>query len=739
MLSTRNEKSLLLHCQQALLRLEEQDFQGFMQKMVILGQQVQATSQLKKYKDNDAALRAKLLPIFSTERFSKKSFNQELAFTTFQNTWADESLARLKHCHFTRDLAAPVAPQSCLCVRVTEQPYWRIFVSDADNPENKKALDLNKQSDIEDLLKKLPETLADNKVPSHEEEMLVARLRRVLKRTKLASVDQSGLAVKSVLDKELRHQVKLGLQAFKLFMERASSSKLDGGGIAIKIQDTEPTAAELNQFEAATYVLMPARAGKAGRLLFYNNKRAKRIKDDNFLQAVLQEQNQEKQKALILAYHCQQLDEQARYAIFYYQTRMQKITRMLGIFLAAVTAFTYGGVELVATMLGFFVAAAIVWTNPWLALGGVLLLAGAVLLPFPATWTNWKVFSTYVPEFFNKIRSEYNEINTTQKKALFWGLSVFALATGVAAGGLAYTATIALPLMLGLGTAVSAIFPPLGVLFAAAIIITQTCMLIRNFADILRKEDSWKSFKAPFLKVSAILNESKASLMRRIVTWCMVAGLAILATLGLIMSCFTSTRSVGKLFIDLLHTAPEKALLCGIAIGSIGSFLSRVYFTLSSATASALILCKRLFNGDPASKPLPIPLKKIAAIAVDSALAGGFYAQNMLSLAQQKDLSKDINIGISGMAAGPTALLAVGAFLTSGARYVAIDLKHVDDPEDPDAADRRQAAFKRHEKNVDLCLQKQPHFFGTVNFFTEQLKNIPAQNTTSRLFVPSVA
>jgi len=41
-------------------------------------------------------------------------------------------------------------------------------------------------------------------------------------------------------------------------------------------------------------------------------------------------------------------------AIRHYQTGWQKLTKIIGNFLAAITAFTYGGVELVATMLGFF-------------------------------------------------------------------------------------------------------------------------------------------------------------------------------------------------------------------------------------------------------------------------------------------------------------------------------------------------------------------------------------------------
>ncbi len=476
---------------------------------------------------------------------------------------------------------------------------------------------------------------------------------------------QKNLKAKAPLRKDIRHRLKLGMEAFKLLCV--------GGELEENTSSLQQTVDRRSPAEESTSSL--------------NLQRVDQISEV-----------EEKQ--------FRKLDAAAQKAIRNYKTWRQKIKRVVEYTLAALTAFAYGTVEMVATMLGFFAAAGIVWTNPWLALLGVLLLAGAIIFPIPSTWTNWKIFSTYLPAFFDKIGDEYQEINSPKKKALFWLLSIFAFATGIAAGGLAYTATIALPAMMGLGT-ISLIFPPLGLILAAAITLTQTFTLLRNFAGILRKKDSWQALKEPFLEVKRFLNENQASWGRRLIIWSMVLGLALIALVGLAMSCFTSTRAVGKLFIDQFHTAPQKALICGIVISAVCSFFSRIYLTLSSTLASAIDFSKRLFKGEPSAttrEPHPIPLKKIMAILIDSVLAGLFYAWSMISLCKKTpaDLQQDIDLHLGGMSASSTTALATVAGLTSFVRNSAVSFDHAAKPENIEEEARQQYAAERVKKNIDF-------------------------------------
>lgn len=332
------------------------------------------------------------------------------------------------------------------------------------------------------------------------------------------------------------------------------------------------------------------------RKLALQDIQAKQKNDEKFF---LREKLDEDIRLFLLNEHFRRLDAKAAAAIRRYKTRTQKVLSVFESAIALLAAISYGGVSLIATLVGFFVAAGVVWTSPGLAIAGVLLLAAAIVLPIPATWTNWKLFSTYLPSFFNKIGTEYREINSPKKKALFWGLSLFAIATGIATGALTYTATLAIPVMLGLGAGLSCIFPPLAIAFAAAVMISQTVTFVRNFCDILRKENSWKTFKKPFVDVRRFLRDSNASGGRQAATWAMVGFLCLFTALGLVMSCFTSTRSVGKFFIDQFMMTPDRAVYLGIAISAISSFLSRIYFTLSSAFKFSQQASKRMFRSDP--------------------------------------------------------------------------------------------------------------------------------------------
>lgn len=773
-------KTLLLNtAQAALTSLAKPDFADLILNMLTIGAWLQQTYQIVSYQGNQALLNKHLSETcLATDIRLSVDFNQRLAFEVFKNAWSD---------HLT------------------------------------------------------------------QEKMIKA---------------------KAGMDKKTRRQLKLGIQALDwLLNQKIPTSATEE--LHVTFHEELPT--KQPKSTVSQYWIIPPQASREGHLYFCQKGQTQaQLIQDQTLQTMLQndqllwqmqfqaehqhsefsgkfktriaQEFADKIRAAVFAYHCRQLDKKAYQAIAHYRTWRQQLSKMIGSFLAAIAAFTYGAVTVVATLFGFFVAAHIVWTNPWMALAGGLLLAATVILPFPSTWLNWKVFSAYTPEFYNKIVTEYQAIPSNKKKALFWLLSLLALATGIAGGGLAYTATIALPALFGLG-AVSAIFPPLGILFAAAIMVTQTCSLIRNFAALLRKKDSWQAFKEPFFKVNKILQQTNASRGRRFFTWMVVIGLTFLAALGLVMSCFTSTRSVGKLFIDQFKLAPARAVILGAMISGVSAFLSRMYFTLDSAISSGVIICQRLLKPRPErvlpcaiekyhyarlqqtspgeslsaallqtaatveqaiksknsiqviltdieeevkiinqqtikhilatfyfvsnqqviqsekhaekSTPLsitlvllekerqallsiplggsqrqqliqqlmqriitaartemlaqtktlaPLSLQKVSVIAVDSVLAGAFYAQNMLSLSQKTpaELQHDIDLGLTGLSSGAAAVLATAAFLTTGSRYIAINLKHTEDPPDPLLDLAEKAAARRCEQNQAFYLQHYP-------------------------------
>lgn len=709
---------------QAIDFLEKNNFEGFLQQLGHLGTWLQ-----------------------KGHPFPRRSFSltpqQTLAFQIVQNAWHDQHLARIKHLDIVSacDNKTPALPNSCLLLRLPEEPYWKIIPVNASG-EKLDPLDLAAMDDVMELTQKLPVRLIDldPQEYSQEEQALVSRLKRALKRANPATLAQNHLSAKAALSKASRHRLKLGLDAFKSSCRPTKDLALSEEpppGLHLVILDQEPCEASWNNFEPNTYVVLRPRKGQKGRIWFYRSAHSKKqelrkkpfpallseeqlflMPEDEAFQKKRQHAFDDKIKNCLLAYHCHQLDEQAQNAIRHYKTRWEKIIRGFEYSLAALTAFVYGAVEMTATMVGFFVAAGIVWTNPWLAILGGLLIAGAVIFPFPSTWANWKVFATYLPDFFDKIGAEYREINSKAKKGFFWLLALLALATGIASGGLAYTATIALPAMLGLST-IGFIFPPLGVIFASAILLTQTFSLLRNFTTLLRKENSWKSFLKPFQEVKKFLHDHHASRSRQLITWIMIGGLTLLALVGLMMSCFTSTRSVGKLFIDQLRLAPQKALACGIAIGAVSSFFSRVYLTVSSALSSAVTVCKQLFSNNASAKAktdkprnsLSLSLKKWAAILIDSTLGAAFYAWSIVSLNQRTatELEHDIDLHLSNLSPGSTAALATGAFLTSKARYVTLYLHHAMKPDNPYEAVTQTAADQRLKKNLAFYRENNPH------------------------------
>lgn len=619
----------------ALLRLNKSNFSAFMKNLVNMGEIIQKELAIESYHAAGREAFEQALQGQALTDNSRIIYSEKLNLDVFENAWRDKSLARLGKIKFAYHEYEKPEPNSCLLLW-QEGRYKKIIPVNGQG-QSLPAIEINKMDEVYAVVSKLTKELVDKTSEQYtiEENELISTLKRVLKQENRQDLDQTSLSAKSILCKQTRHRAKLGLECFKFIFQQNTIFK-------------EPE--KLNE----------------------------KISPPSF----------------------QHLDEQACKAIRDFKTSNEKITTGIGVALAALTAFTYGTLEFGMAMIGFYVALGVIWSNFWLALVGTLLITCAALLPIPSTWTNWKVFSTYLPEFLNKIRSEYNEINTKLKKALFWGLSLFAFATGLAAGGLAYTSAIALPALLNLG-AISVIFPPLGIFLGAAVVVSQTCMLLRNFCKILRKQDSWKAFIKPFQKVDEALKQNKLSIGRKIITWVIVGGLVIFSVLGLAMSCFTSTRSIGKFFIDQFNATPERALAWGVAISGVGSFLSRVYFTLDAAISSGVIIFKRLasnyFTG--LTKLPSLPFEKKAAIATDTLQAGGFYAQSVLAQSQQtsQELSRDINLHLSGLPATTTGLLATGAFLVTSVRYFAINIKHTDEPEDPNMQVREQAANHRVE------------------------------------------
>ncbi|HVY54024.1 MAG TPA: hypothetical protein VHA13_05845, partial [Gammaproteobacteria bacterium] len=495
--------------------------------------------------------------------------NQKYALAAYQNAWRDKSLARVRSGNIilTRHEDTEAPNNSCLLIK-TDKTYKIIPVD--KNGNRGQAMTVDPESDIAEIAQKIPDyAFSNSEKQISQDSAVVQRLLRAIRGLNKRNLDQKSLAAKANLDKDIRHRVKLGLVAFSqiynnsLSFSEALESRIENGDKDKDIKKDEIRykilAGEFSKIDASpeTYIVIKPTVHKDGCIYFVDAQGKKSLlKDEVILKALrkirkadLQTQGWNERfnlelKKLILDYYFRQLDRKAHYAIKNYKTRWQKLTTIFGNILAALTAFAYGTVELVATMLGFFVAAGVVWTSPLLATVGVLLLAAAIILPIPTTWADWKTFSTYVPGFFNNIRKEYNEINSPLKKGLFWALSFFAIATGIAAGGLAYTSAIALPAMIGLGAA-GIIFPPLGIFLAAAVTLCQAFSMIRSFTKLLRKENSWKEFKRPFKEVSNILRDSNAGWGRRIITWIVVGGLTVLSILGLMMSCFTSTRSVG--------------------------------------------------------------------------------------------------------------------------------------------------------------------------------------------------
>lgn len=698
-------KPLLNLNKQALLALEKGNFSEFVKKIATIGEIIQKKLKIKKYRNNKT-LECKLLNL-DLKIETAINNKHKLGYQAFENAWRDKSLARLKKIKFTHDTGVKdntrvkAEPDSCLLL--WEESCYKIIPVSSEG-EKLSAIDISKMDDVSEIIRKLPKELA-NKMPdlyTIEEKELVSGLKKALKCENYKDLDQTSLAAKSALDKETRRRIKLGLEAFKIInkndfkplIKQASQAEayITNQGVALGYYSAKPSFKERMSFRANTYAVVKS-SKQDLQVWFYKDKLSWPV--DITSQVIPGKQECDKED-LAAEIYCHYLDKQAYKAIRTFKTTRQKITIAIGSIIAALTAFTYGTLEFGMAMLSFFVAMDVVWSNLWLALVGVLLIAGTVLLPIPSTWTSWKVFSTYLPEFFNKIQSEYNEINSKTKKTLFWGLSLFAFATGLAAGGLAYTSTIALPDLLGLG-AIGAIFPPVGIFLAAVVAICQTCMLLRNFCSILRKQNSWKAFIKPFFKVNEALKDAKVSTGRKAITWGIVGGLIVLSVLGLAMSCFTSTRSVGKFFIDQLNTSPAKALAWGIAISGVGSFLSRLYFTLDAAINSGVIVCKRLIKNN---LPALSRFKKFA-ITTDTVQAGGFYAQSaqsMLSQSRQtpQELSHDINfLFLSGMSTISRATLTIVAFLVASARYFAINTNHADEPEDPHKEAREQAASQR--------------------------------------------
>ncbi len=732
MFNKTNESRPAVFVTQALALLEENDFESFLKQMGHLGKWVQTKLGLSSYKGQEESFETALSETLASS-FPPLKPEQKLAFEILQNAWQDRSLAKVKHLYFVEDcdLNTLGEPNSCFFSRLNEKPYWQVVPVDA-NGEKQKPLDLSDLEDIEELAQKIPIDFI-NLLPkdySPQQQALIARLKLALKRAALETLDQSELRAKAKLSKALRHQLKLGMETFKWFCLPTANQVLAeekiGPALNLEILDQEPAQEELARFGPNTYVVLRPQEGRDGRVFFYASHKKKQKISNKALQQLLSTNNltfwmmenetfkararqnfEEKIKKNLLEFHCRQLDAKAQRAIQEYKTFRQKIIRGLEYSLAALTAFVYGTVEMTATMVGFFVTAGIVWTNPWLAIVGALLLAGAVIFPVPSTWANWKIFSTYLPDFFDKIGVEYREINSKRKKGLFWGLALLALATGIASGGLAYTATIALPLMLGLGS-LSFIFPPLGVIFAAAIALTQTFSLIRNFTTILRKENSWRSFIKPFQDVKKFLHEDGASRSKRLLTWTLICGLTLLAVLGLAMSCFTSTRSVGKLFIDQFKMAPQKALAFGIAISAVSSFLSRIYMTVSAALSSAIALSRQALVKGP--KSIRLSCKKWAAIIIDSLLGAAFYAWSIIHLSQKtpQELEQDVDLHISDLGTASTTALATGAFITTKVRYLTLYLKHAGGPEDVSTAARKKASDQRVGKNVMFFHQDNP-------------------------------
>ncbi len=725
---------------QAIDLLDKNQFSGFLEQMAALGEWLQKKHNLPHYKGHKAAL-AQAVATLQTP-LAIRSLRQTLAFEVLQNAWQDSGLARMQALHFVDHENVPGEANTCQLLQQPEEPYWLLIPVNA-NGVKQPCLDLRTLDKTEDAL-----ALLEQK--RNGVEIDLARLQRALRRATLPTLDQRSLGAKADLSKDTRHRIKLGLEAFKLLYPEAKHEAEAEAEILpqLVLLDEEPTPEAFARYPANTYIVLYPRRGRKGRVWFLQEKGKKQQLQQGFslgkilrgllnevvdssktafsadlLQALDEEQllllseNEiirkraktafdNKIRCLLLDAYFRHLDAKAVKAIRHYKTTRQKILHLFEKTVAALAALAYGGVSLIATMVGLFVATGIVWSNPGLAIAGVLLLAAAVILPVPTTWANWKLFSTYLPAFFDKIGAEYREINTPKKKALFWGLSLLALATGIASGGLTYTATIALPAMMGLG-AIGFIFPPLGVAFAAAVALSQAVTFIRNFCDILRKENSWQSFKKPFADVSKILRNNNASFGQRLATWILVGGLTLLSALGLVMSCFTSTRSVGKFFIDQFRTAPEKALICGIAISAVASFLSRIYFTLSSGFSFASQVCKRLFQHEPGR----ISLKKGIGVITDSISSAAFYAWSMIHLAQKtpEEFTQDIDLHISGLGTVPTALLATGALLTSGTRALAINVNHAGKPSDPYAEARQKAAIQRVNKGQEYYLKKNPH------------------------------
>lgn len=310
----------------------------------------------------------------------------------------------------------------------------------------------------------------------------------------------------------------------------------------------------------------------------------------------------------------------AREQISGYETRTQKATRYLGVFLAAAISFAFGTVE---TGTALLILLALVFTSVAIPPFALLLIAA----PFVAiaTYVEWNIFKGYIPSLLQKVigkekfldgLTDYyvkdkdpndktkfimvlKHMSPKRKAALGIFTLCAALPTGIAIGALGYTSTLAissLPFLGGLiaGAGIGAMLPPLGIALAAIVAISITCMLVKNFAEFLQKKNAWEAVKKPFKQVKKVLDQKEVSKPVRVISYIVTGVLAVASVIGLALACKAATHSLGIMLANSVNMAPSAAAGIAIAVGSVSAFVGRAWFTFKAAFESMVTIIKHV-------------------------------------------------------------------------------------------------------------------------------------------------
>lgn len=303
-----------------------------------------------------------------------------------------------------------------------------------------------------------------------------------------------------------------------------------------------------------------------------------------------------------------QLDEKACAAIRDYRTATQSILIALGQFSVAITAFVVGFVE---TGTAVFML-----LQPY-NLAVLMIYSLAALASMAAAYAKWTTYKHYVSssflnilgqdEFCDGLTSYINEkdgkkqsLSLSEKIALAV-FSFLAILTGGAIGALGYTSALSFLALWGV-SAVSAV--PIAVGITVVVALVHMTAFIKTFSNFLGKQDRWSALFKPLTEISEFFaaqeregKKGKVELFfQKAITYVGVAAFSAIGMLGLAMTCYACTQSVGVFVAKSFDFNPAIAKGVGIFVGGFAAFVSRTVFTYKAMSGAVSKFFHELFS-----------------------------------------------------------------------------------------------------------------------------------------------